>query len=210
MLSVIQIEWFLNQLFLQTKSMKQAHFLHVDTKSQKLIVDRKFFVCSWTRMGEANMVCDSKIISQEWTDGINWPFSCWYNFTKIKMWLKNFGVKMVKNGCGQSGGRTLKLTLSEEWANEINWFFACWYMITKIKSWSKNLWVGICQKWVWPVWSQDSKIDCISKMNRWNKIIFSCWYKFRKAESWFNDFWMGVVKNGHCFLFQETLISAVS
>ena len=57
MLSVIQIAGFLNQLFLQNKSMKQAHILHVDTKLQKLKVHRKFFVCSWSRMGEANMVC---------------------------------------------------------------------------------------------------------------------------------------------------------
>ena len=39
MLPAIQIVRFLNQAFLQSKSMKQPHFLHVDTKSQKLKVD---------------------------------------------------------------------------------------------------------------------------------------------------------------------------
>ena len=35
---------FLNQLFLQNKSIKQSHFLHVDTNSQKLKVVRKVLV----------------------------------------------------------------------------------------------------------------------------------------------------------------------
>ena len=42
MLSANQIAGFLNQLFFQNKSMKEPHFLHVDTNSQKLKVDRKF------------------------------------------------------------------------------------------------------------------------------------------------------------------------
>ena len=41
--SAKQIASFLNQIFLQNKSMKQPHFLRVDTNSQKLKVDRKFF-----------------------------------------------------------------------------------------------------------------------------------------------------------------------
>ena len=36
MLSTNQIAGFLNQLFLQNKSMKQPHFMHVDTNSQKM------------------------------------------------------------------------------------------------------------------------------------------------------------------------------
>ena len=39
MLSANQIAEFLNQLFLQNKSMKQPHFLHVDINSQKLKVE---------------------------------------------------------------------------------------------------------------------------------------------------------------------------
>ena len=42
MLSADQIAGFLNQLFLQNKSMNQPHFLHVDTNPQKLKADRKF------------------------------------------------------------------------------------------------------------------------------------------------------------------------
>ena len=51
-LSTIQIAGFLNQAFLQSKSMKQPHFLYIDTNSQKLKVDSKVFVgyrqkCVW-------------------------------------------------------------------------------------------------------------------------------------------------------------------
>ena len=40
MISANQIAGFFNQLFLQNKSMKQHHFLHVDTNSRKLKVDQ--------------------------------------------------------------------------------------------------------------------------------------------------------------------------
>ena len=34
-------------------------------------------------------------------------FPCWYKFTQIKRWLKIFGVSMFKNGCDQTGDKTL-------------------------------------------------------------------------------------------------------
>ena len=39
-------------------------------------------------------------------------------------------VSLVKNGCGQCGDGTQKLTVSEEWTDGINWFFACSYRFT--------------------------------------------------------------------------------
>ena len=36
-------------------------------------------------------------------------------------------------GCGQSGHRTLKLTLSQEWMDAVSWFFAWWYKFRKAK-----------------------------------------------------------------------------
>ena len=33
---------------------------------------------------------------------------------QIKSWLKNIGVGVVKNGCGYSGLRILKLAVSQE------------------------------------------------------------------------------------------------
>ena len=52
MLSTNQIAGFLNQ----NKLMKQPHFLYVDTNSQKLKVDPKFFGWALSRIGVANLV----------------------------------------------------------------------------------------------------------------------------------------------------------
>ena len=46
---------------------------------------------------------------------------------KLKVGWKFLMVSMVKNGCDQSGDRTVKMTVSEEWIDGIDWFFACWY-----------------------------------------------------------------------------------
>ena len=51
---------------------------------------------------------------------------------------------------GQSGLRTLKLTVSQEWTDGINWFFAYWCNFTQIKRWL-SFWDEHVQKWVWPV-----------------------------------------------------------
>ena len=48
------------------------------------------------------------------TDGINWFFAFKYKFKQIKMQWKIFGVGMVKNGCGEFGHGTLKLTVSQK------------------------------------------------------------------------------------------------
>ena len=99
------------------------------------------------------------------------------------------GMGIVRNGCGQSCDRILKLTVSEGWTDGVNWFFACQYRFTKIKSWSNIF------GWAWSMWSQDSKIDCI-----WDNWIyginwfFACWYKIRKAKCWWNEFFGGCGK----------------
>ena len=51
MLSANQIAGFLNQLFLQNKSMKQPHFLYADTNSHKLKVVQKVFGWAWSKYG---------------------------------------------------------------------------------------------------------------------------------------------------------------
>ena len=38
------------------------------------------------------------IVSQKWTDGINWMFSCWCKFRKAKSWFNDFWVGVFKNG----------------------------------------------------------------------------------------------------------------
>ena len=148
-------------------------------------------------------------ISQEWTDGINRFFTCWYKFMQIKRWLKIFGEGLVKSGCGQSREGTPKLTIwgMNRWNN---WFFACWSRFTKIRSWSNIFWVGMVKKKVWQVWSWDYKIGSISEINQRNELIFVCRYRFRKAKSWFNCFLVVMVKNGHDQLLHETLKSVAS
>ena len=49
MLSAVQVARFLNQTFLQSKSMKQPHFLYVDINLQKLKVDWKVFGGAWSK-----------------------------------------------------------------------------------------------------------------------------------------------------------------
>ena len=50
---------------------------------------------------------------------------------------------MVRNGCGQSGHETLKLTVSQERIDGMNEFFACWCYFTKAKSYFTVFWVGL-------------------------------------------------------------------
>ena len=106
MLSANQIAGFLNQLFLQCKLMDQLHFLHVNTKWQKLKV--KIFL-----VGHGQRLDVAKTISEKWADGIIDYFECWCRFTKNKSWSKMFWVSIFKNGCGQSGHGTLKLPISQ-------------------------------------------------------------------------------------------------
>ena len=56
MLSANQIAGFLNEPFLQNKSMKQPHFLHIDTNSQQSKADWKSCGRGWSKMGVVNLV----------------------------------------------------------------------------------------------------------------------------------------------------------
>ena len=76
---------------------------------------------------------------------------------QIEMWLKIFGVGMVRNGCGQSGDGTLKLTVSEEWTDGITDFLYVYTDLQKLKA-DQNVLGGHSQKWVWQVWSWALKL----------------------------------------------------
>ena len=60
-----------------------------------------------------------------------------------RSWLKNIGVGMVKNGCGHSVLRTLKLAVCQGKMNEINWFLVCWYKFMKAKSYFNKFFVVV-------------------------------------------------------------------
>ena len=98
-LSANHVGGFLNQVFHQNKLMKQPHY------------------GLWTL---------KLTVSQEWVDGINWIFACWYRFTKIKSWSKIYWVSLVKNGCDQSGQSKI-------------------YFISKMNRWNKLIFCLLVQ-----------------------------------------------------------------
>ena len=132
------------------------------------------------------------------------------NLYKLKSCLKIFGVGMVKNGCGQSGDGSLKLTVSEEWTDGINWFVLCWYKFIQIKSCLKIFWLCMVKNECGQSGHETLKFTVSQKWMDGINWFFECCYIFRKAKSWFNNFWVGIVKNGHGLLVHETLKSAVS
>ena len=80
--------------------------------------------CSWDIGQNALSQSDCRIFkSIIFPEEINETASflaCWYKFTKIKSWSNIFCLVVVKNGDGQSGLWTLKLTVSQEWTDGIN------------------------------------------------------------------------------------------
>ena len=70
-----------------------------------------------------NMYVPTKL---EQNDEKAWFFAYWCRFIKIKSWLKTIRVGVIKNGCGHSGLRTLKLAVSQEGINGVSWFLVCW------------------------------------------------------------------------------------
>ena len=66
-------------------------------------------------------------------DEKSWFFACRYRFMESRSWLKNIEVDVVKNGCGHSVLRTLKLTVCQVQMNEIKWFLVCRYKFMKAK-----------------------------------------------------------------------------
>ena len=64
-------------------------------------------------------------MSLEQKDEKGWFFAYWCRFIKVKSYLENIGMGMVKNGCGYSGLKALKLDVSQEGINRVNWFLVC-------------------------------------------------------------------------------------
>ena len=123
-------------------------------------------------------------------------------FMEIKCWLKIIEVGVVKNWCGYSGYRALKLAVSHKRVNGINSFLVWWYNSGKLEvtliifgwSWSKMaLKFAVLEEW-------------IGEMS-W---IYACWHKFMKAKSYFNNYWVGMVINGWGLSDHGTLKSFVS
>ena len=141
MVPAIEIAGFLNHLFLRNKLMKQPHFLHAATNSQKLKVDWKFLVGHGQKWEWWIWSLDSKTdyLKNEQIEVTVRFFACWYKFMHIKVALKFLGWAWSKKGETNLVTRTLKLTVSQKWTDGVNWFFAHW----KAKSWFNDFWVGV-------------------------------------------------------------------
>ena len=171
MLKANQIAGFLSQQFLQNRSIKQSHFLYVDTNSQKLKFEN--FLAE-SKMGLANLVSEllyCLYLKNEQMESTGF-FSWWYKSTQIKRWLKILGVSSVKNGFGQSGDGTLKLTVLVEWTDEINWFFACWYRFKKVKWGSNIFWLGIVKHGCGQPGHRTLKLTASQKWTGWINWFF--------------------------------------
>ena len=72
-----------------------------------------------------------------------WFFACWYRFVENRSWMKNIGVDMVKNGCGHSFLKTLKLVACQRKMNEVNWLLVCSYKFIKAKCYFNDFWVVV-------------------------------------------------------------------
>ena len=94
-------------------------------------------------LGQSDYRIFKSTISLEQNDGKVRFFACWYRFMEIRSWLKNIGVGVVKNGCGHSGLRTLKLAVSQEGIIGMDWFFGVLIGVSFIL---KNFVIDFCWK----------------------------------------------------------------
>ena len=62
-------------------------------------------------LGQSDYKIFKSTTSLEQNDEKTWFFACWYRVMESRSWLKNIAVGMVKNGCGHSVLRTLKLSV---------------------------------------------------------------------------------------------------
>ena len=92
-------------------------------------------------LGQADYRIFKSNRSLEQTDEIAWFFACWYKFTKIKSWVKNFGVQ---KGLWLLWSKDLKLAVSQD-IDGIIWFFEGWYKFRIAKSYDDNYWVGVVE-----------------------------------------------------------------
>ena len=77
-------------------------------------------------LGQSDRKIFKLTICPEHNDEKAWLFAHWYRLMEIKSWLKNIVVGVVKNGCGHSCLKILKLAVSQKGITVINWFLVCW------------------------------------------------------------------------------------
>ena len=103
---------------------------------------------------------------------------------------------MVKNGCGQSGLWTLKLTLSPEWTDAVNWFFACCHKFTQIKRSPKIFGVSMVKNVCGESDGNTLKLTVYEEWTNGINRFFAPWYKFTKIKSHSGQHTFSPTKNG--------------
>ena len=103
---------------------------------------------------------------------------------------------MVRNGCGQSSHRTLKLTVSQKWIDGMNWLFACWCKFRKAKSYFTDFWVGLVKNGCGHLVHETPKsVEWVYELS-W---FFACWL-------WCNNFWLDKHRNLYVWLLNAGLL----
>ena len=102
---------------------------------------------------------------------------------------KNFWVDIFRNGPGQSGHRTLTLTVSHKWIDGMNWYFACWCKLRKAKSCFNDFWVGMVRNDHEYLVHETLKSAVFKEWVYEFSWFFACWL-------WGSNFWL----DWHCTL----------
>ena len=137
--------------------------------------------CSWD-MGQ-NVRSQSTILIDHISKTNQLFFACWYKFTWIKSWSKHFWVNMVKISHGESGHRTLKLTVFQEWIDGMNWYFARWCKSRKAKSYFNDFCVGMVRNGHGHLVHETLKSAVSKEWVYKFSWFFACWL-------WGSNFWL--------------------
>ena len=78
-------------MYLKNEQTELTDFLHSGTGSRKLKGGINFLgMVSGNRCGQSGGGTPKLTVFEEWTDGINWFYACWYRFAKIESWSMFF------------------------------------------------------------------------------------------------------------------------
>ena len=105
-------------------------------------------------------------VSQEWADGMNWFFACWWKFRKAKSNFNDVWVDVVKIGLGHLVHETLKVY-------ELSLFFACWLWCNNFTAVLLVRPLAVARRVQWK-----SVHPCLLRsvwVFSWNWIIRFCW-----------------------------------
>ena len=81
-------------------------------------------------------------VIEEWTDGINWFFACWYMITRIESCSKILWVCICQKWVWPVWPWDSKIDCISKMNRWNKVIFSCWYQFREAKSWINDFWVG--------------------------------------------------------------------